>query len=425
MSERVIGIGLLGLGNVAQGVVKLLRQNREIIERRSGKRFEVVRALVRDVGKIREIDGVELTADPGVLLADERIEIVVELLGGLDPAYPLVMAALRHGKHVVTANKTLMAEHGEEILMLGEKTRKYVGFEAAVCAGIPLVRSLMEGLIANRIESFRGIVNGTTNYILTRMGEGLSYDEALKQAQTLGFAEPDPTVDVSGADVAQKLAILSSIAFSAKISSSSIPCIGIDTIETDDEHAAREYGYTIKMLAHGARSGDNGNFDLRVHPTLVPLDHPLASVHDENNAVLLHGDAVGDILYYGKGAGALPTASGVLSDVVDIGGSRGFFPSIRIRTEKAKIETPELRHYLRFAITDKPGMIGRITSALGNAGISITHANAHLPRGSVQSGRVRVLTHPAKRDVLAKVLDEIATWPDVEAQPLALPLLEG
>jgi homoserine dehydrogenase len=423
MSAGTIGLGLLGFGNVAQGVVKLLRQNGDVIERKSGKRFEIVKALVRNTKKRRDVQGIELTTDPEAVLGDDRIAIVVELLGGLDPAYSLVTEALRRGKHVVTANKTLMAEHGEEILLLGEETQRYVGFEAAVCAGIPLIRSLMEGLVANRIEAFRGIVNGTTNYILTRMGEGMSYGEALQQAQRLGFAEPDPTADVSGADVAQKLAILASIAFSAKIMPEQIPCLGIDAIETDDEHAAREYGYTIKMLAHGARSGDNGSFDLRVHPTLVPLDHPLASVHDENNAVLLRGDAVGDILYYGKGAGAMPTASGVLSDVVDIGGSRGFFPSIRIRTENAHISTPELRHYLRFVIADKPGVIGRITSVLGEAGISLTHANAHLPKGSVQSGRVRILTHPVARDVLAGVLSEIASWPDVEGSPLALPLL--
>jgi len=423
MVRQKIGIGLLGLGNVGQGVVTLLRKNADVIEQRSGKKIEVISALVRNPDKPRTVDNLKLTMDPDEVINDPDVDIVVELLGGLDPAYKLVVKALEVGKHVVTANKTLIAFHGEEILELGEKVQRYVGFEAAVCAGIPLIRSLMEGLVANRITGFTGIVNGTTNFILSRMAEeGLSYEEALALAQERGFAEPDPTADVSGADVAQKLSIMAKIAFSAQVSPDQVPRLGIESIETDDEHAAREFGYTIKMLAHGQRRNGT-SLDLRVHPTLVPLDHPLAGVRDENNAVLLHGDAVEDILFYGKGAGALPTASGVLSDVVDIAGSHGFFASIHIRTTATPIEPPPLPHYLRFVIADKPGVIGRITTALGSRGISISQANAHLPRGAKSPGRIRILTHPVERQVLAEVLEEIGTWPDVEKQPLALPLL--
>ncbi len=318
-----IGVGLLGMGNVGGGVVRLLTEGRNRLIERRGLDLEVRKVLVRDLSRPRRISPPEgtLTTDPSAVVDAPDVQVVAEQMGGIEPARTLVLRALRNGKDVVTANKAMLAECGDELFRAASERGVELMFEASVCGGIPIIRALTEGLVANRIRSLYGILNGTTNYILTKMTEeGGSFAEMLRQAQEKGFAEPDPTFDINGMDATQKLAILARIAFGSAVRVEQIFREGIDRIEGQDIAFARELGYTIKLLAV-ARAVE-GRLEARVHPAMIPSSELIANIRNEFNAVEVVGDAVDTQVFYGRGAGELPTASAVVSDIVDVAGRR-------------------------------------------------------------------------------------------------------
>ena len=325
-SPAHVRIGLLGLGTVGAGVVKLLQAQRATLEERAGCRLTLQRVADADLTRPREgldLAALPLVADANAVLADPDVDIVVELVGGLDAARGFIQTALSRGKHVVTANKALLAHHGAALYDEARRRGVSLAFEAAVAGGIPLIRAVKEGLVANRILSVSGIVNGTCNYVLTRMtDEGLDFAVVLKEAQARGYAEADPTLDVEGLDSAHKLQILVSLAFRTFVDLENIYTEGISRITAQDIGYARELGYRIKLLAIAkaidGNAGDAGGLEVRVHPTMIPADSPLAAVSGVFNAVFVTGDAVGDLMFYGRGAGQLPTASAVWSDIVEI-----------------------------------------------------------------------------------------------------------
>lgn len=376
-------VGLLGLGVVGGGTWNVLRRNAQEIARRAGRQIEVVGVAVRDVAKARARIGedVFITDDPYVLVNDPKIDIVVELIGGTTTARELVLRAVENGKHVVTANKALLATHGTEIFEAASAKGVMVAFEAAVAGGIPIIKAIREGLTANRIEWVAGIINGTTNYILTEMrSRGLSFEKALAQAQQLGYAEADPTADVQGIDAAQKLTLLAAMAFGIPVHLSKAYVEGITELDAVDIAQAEQLGYRIKLLGITRRRAEG--IELRVHPTLVPASSMLANVEDAMNAVLVSGDAVGQTLYYGKGAGEEPTASAVVADLVDVTrlhtadpGHRvphlAFQPESMVDIPVLPIEEIRCAFYLRLSVNDQPGVLAEIAKELSNAGISI------------------------------------------------------
>jgi len=376
-------VGLLGLGVVGGGTWNVLRRNAQEIARRAGRQIEVVSVAVRDVAKARPRIGedVFITDDPYELVNDPNIDIVVELIGGTTTAKALVMSAIENGKHVVTANKALLATHGTEIFEAASAKGVMVAFEGAVAGGIPIIKAIREGLTANRIEWVAGIINGTTNYILTEMrSRGLSFEQALSQAQQLGYAEADPTADVQGIDAAQKLTLLASMAFGIPVQLSRAYVEGITEVSAVDIAQAEQLGYRIKLLGITRRRAEG--IELRVHPTLVPASSMLANVEDAMNAVLVSGDAVGQTLYYGKGAGEEPTASAVVADLVDVTrlhtadpGHRvphlAFQPESMADIPVLPIDDIRCAYYLRLSVNDQPGVLAEIAKELSNAGISI------------------------------------------------------
>jgi homoserine dehydrogenase len=376
-------VGLLGLGVVGGGTWNVLRRNAQEIARRAGRQIEVVSVAVRDVAKARARIGedVFITDDPYELVNDPNIDIVVELIGGTTTAKALVMSAIENGKHVVTANKALLATHGTEIFEAASAKGVMVAFEGAVAGGIPIIKAIREGLTANRIEWVAGIINGTTNYILTEMrSRGLSFEQALSQAQQLGYAEADPTADVQGIDAAQKLTLLASMAFGIPVQLSRAYVEGITEVSAVDIAQAEQLGYRIKLLGITRRRAEG--IELRVHPTLVPASSMLANVEDAMNAVLVSGDAVGQTLYYGKGAGEEPTASAVVADLVDVTrlhtadpGHRvphlAFQPESMADIPVLPIDDIRCAYYLRLSVNDQPGVLAEIAKELSNAGISI------------------------------------------------------
>ena len=324
MSTRKLKIGLLGCGTVGRGLVELVNRSSSLIRQRTGAELTITKILVRDLQKERPgVDRSLLTIHPEKVI-ENGCDMVVELVGGIEPARSFIQQSLACRKHVVTANKALLALDGFGLMKAAETRKVRLGFEASVCGGIPIIRALRDGLVGNNIQSLSGILNGTCNFILTRMTEDrVSFEAALREAQAKGFAEADPSLDVDGHDAAQKLKILAELAFHAEISPDTVPVQGIRDITASDIEAAADFGYVIKHLASVELV--NGNISLRAAPMLLPAAHPLAGVRDENNAVLLRGDAVGEMLFSGKGAGALPSASAVLSDVVDIACHKGGF----------------------------------------------------------------------------------------------------
>lgn len=421
---RATRIGILGMGNVGSGLVELLRRNARLIETKSNVSLEIRRVLVRNPDKPRPVDRSLLTTRIEDVIQDPEIGLVVELIGGIEPARTFILQALEAGKNVVTANKAVLAAHGDELFGMAAKKGRTIGFEASVCGGIPIIRALTAGLVANRIEQLCGILNGTCNYVLTRMTQdGLSYAEALRKAQEGGLAEADPTLDVKGVDAAHKLVILAELCYQAKVGLDDMIVEGIETIEAEDIRTAREFGFVIKLVAVGQRQGEK--LDLRVHPALISTNHPLSGVHNEYNAVMIRGDAIGEMIFYGKGAGSFPTASAVLSDVIDIARNpslNGFWAS-RPRAEPAALEA-ESRFYLRFPIYDLPGVIGLITTALGNHQISITHAQATLVTDRTGRGSVKIITHKTREGKLRQALVEISRLPVLTQRPIALRILE-
>ncbi|BAS27617.1 homoserine dehydrogenase [Limnochorda pilosa] len=406
---RPVGVALLGAGTVGTGVLRILERHRERIAARAGGPLEVRRILVRSLDRHRpEVPAsARLTTDSQAALDDPGVDLVVEVMGGEEPAQSLIRAALERGKHVVTANKSVLARAGGELL---ERYPQRLYFEASVAGGIPIIKPLQECLIANRLERVLGIVNGTTNYVLTRMDRaGLTFEQALAEAQAAGYAEADPTYDVDGLDAAHKLVILAMLAFEAPFGLDDVHVEGIGRVHPTDLAYAREFGYTVKLLAVARR---HDAVELRVHPALVPRDHPLASVEGVTNAVFVEGDAVGPLMFYGAGAGSLPTASSVVADMVEAARrirATGQEPNGRIfRDDRPPIRPPSemvSRFYLRFRVVDRPGVLAEIAGAFGRHRVSI-ESMIQKGRGSEPVDLVFV-THPAREADLRLALDQI------------------
>jgi homoserine dehydrogenase len=408
MTAKTI-LGIFGLGTVGTGVVTLLRDNPQ---------FDIRAIAVRDQTKSRDIDlsQFEVTGDPFKLANDPKIEILVEVAGGLDPAYEVVKRAIANGKHIVTANKELIAKHGPEIFELSNRHNVTIFFEAAVGGGIPLISTLQRGLQANRISRVAGIVNGTTNYILTKMEyEQKPFAEALREAQAAGYAEADPTDDIEGRDVVYKIAILSSLAFQVPIEVEKIYHQGITEISDLDIKLAAEFGYRIKMigLAQPGEGGKSNSLDVRVHPMLVPEHHPLAGIEGVNNAIFIKGNAVGEILLYGPGAGRFPTASAVVGDIINIASAlklpdfaRYFqLPISSQVTDVIPIEETINAYYIRLEASDSPGVIGNLGHAFGVHGVSL---HSVTQKGVADgSATIVLLTHRVKEKQAQAALSEI------------------
>jgi homoserine dehydrogenase len=403
---REIGIALLGLGNVGLGSFRILQEHQGVIEQRLGARVRVRHVLVRDPSRDRGEASVVplLTSDPRRVLDDPEVAIVVELIGGTTAARELVKAAIARGKHVVTANKSLLSEHGEELFGAAMAAGVDLHFEGAVCGGIPIIRTIREALASDRIEALYGIVNGTTNFILSAMAdEGASYADALARAQQLGYAEADPTLDVSGVDAAQKLSLLASLSFMSRVRPDQVSVEGIAGVEPVDVGVAEEFGYAIKLLAV-ARRTDSG-IEARVGPTLVAARSPLADVRGAFNAVLLQCAALGPALLYGQGAGARPTGSAVVADVLDVCRSvlAGISGRIPLPTGPNLVDLPVLPpssregcFYLRLNVVDEPGVLGRIASVLGERKVSIESLVQRPGHGeSHGTARILLFTHAA------------------------------
>ncbi|MFP4559704.1 MAG: homoserine dehydrogenase [Thiohalorhabdus sp.] len=415
-----VRVGILGLGTVGGGTVSLLRRNAEPLKRRLGRSLEVTRVAVKDPSKPRpvELDGIEVGTDAESICTDPDIDIVIELVGGVDNAEPLVRKALEHGKPVVTANKALLAERGNELFRYAGEQGVDLAFEAAVAGGIPIIKALREGLAGNRIESVHAIANGTANYMLSRMRtEGMEFDEALQEAQDLGYAELDPTFDVDGIDAAHKLALVAAVAFGAPINYQALHIEGIRNVTREDILYADELGYRIKLLAI-TKHGPGGGIELRVHPALVPQDAMLASVEGVFNAVQVVGDAVGPTLYYGPGAGADPTASAVVGDLVDVARTLGASPEYRVpylgfRAEGmqeprwAPVEEVETEYYLRMQAQDQPGVLAQVTRILSEEGISIEAIRQKEPRPGDTDVPVVLVTHTTKERAMRKAVEAI------------------
>lgn len=423
MATRKLKIGLLGCGTVAGGLVELVRKNRSLIRQRAGVELSISKILVRDPRKERP-ESVErnlLTTNPDKVI-NNGCDLVVELVGGIEPARSFIQRSLARGKHVVTANKALLALDGFSLMKAAEIQKVRLGFEASVCGGIPIIRALRNGLVGNQIHSLTGILNGTCNYILTRMTEDrVEFDAALAEAQAKGFAEADPTLDVDGHDAAQKLKILAELAFNTRVASEAVATGGIRDITSDDIQAARELGCVIKHVA--TAEVIDGGITLKVEPVLLPLSHQLAGIRDENNAVLVHGDAVGDMLFSGKGAGSLPSASAVLSDIVDIACHKGGFAARPGSTLQAVAAHGEGKHYLRFPVAD-PSAIGPITHVLERNGVAIDRAAAIWAKSQASQSHVRILTHACRREALERSASDIAGLGLGEANSLTLRLYE-
>jgi homoserine dehydrogenase len=420
----------MGLGVVGGGVFEVLQRNQEEIKRRAGRGIELTMVSRRDVAKARALvgDAAKVVADPREIIANPDIDIVVELIGGYDIARELVLEAIAAGKHVVTANKALLAVHGTEIFAAARERGVMVAFEAAVAGGIPIIKSLREGLTANRIEWIAGIINGTTNFILSEMrSKGLDFDTVLKEAQRLGYAESDPTFDIEGIDAAHKATIMSAIAFGVPVQFDKAYIEGITKLNGADIRYAEQLGYRIKLLGiTKRRTGSVEGIELRVHPTLVPAKRLIANVEGAMNAVMVQGDAVGSTLHYGKGAGAEPTASAVIADLVDITRLHTADPDHRVPhlafqpgelqdTRILPIDEVVTAFYLRLQVQDQAGVLARITAILAESDISI---DALLQRESAEGEAqtdVIILTHDTVEGRMNKAISQMQALPTVLA----------
>jgi homoserine dehydrogenase len=429
MKKSQISVGIIGFGTVGAGTAAILLKKQKEIECRAG--FPVVLKHIADLDTKRD-RGIRLPKgvlinDSDKILNDPDIDIVVELIGGIHPAKEIIISALKRGKHAVTANKALLAEEGKDIFRTAGKYGADIGFEASVAGSIPIIKIVRESLVGNSIGNIFGIINGTANYILTKMSdEGVSFSEALKEAQALGYAEADPTFDVEGIDSAHKLAILASLAYGVPLSMKKIYTEGISSITPMDIQFASEFGYKIKLLAIAKRSGDQ--VELRVHPTMIPVDDLISSVHGVFNAIYIEGDATGSALYYGRGAGDMPTGSAVVSDIVDIAkniqfGAAGKAPILSVAEKNGrsvkKMEDIKTCYYLRFSALDKPGVLSKISGILGSRNISI--------RSMIQKGRKKekavplvLMTHEARERDMTQALNEINSLRVVSGKPLRL-----
>ena len=409
---RPIRVGLLGIGTVGGGTWEVLNRNADEIRRRAGRAIEITQVADKDLGRSKKITGgkAKLLADAFEVVRSPEVDIVVELIGGTTLAKALQLEAIAHGKHVVTANKALLAVHGNEIFAAAQKKGVMVAFEAAVAGGVPIIKALREGLSANRIEWIAGIINGTSNFILSEMREkGLSFDAALKDAQARGYAEADPTFDIEGVDAAHKLTILSALAFGIPMQLGKCFIQGINNLGAADIRYAEGLGYRIKLLGI-TRRAKNG-IELRVHPTLIPAKRLIANVEGVMNAILVKGDAVGATLYYGAGAGAYPTASAVVADLVDVtrlitADPEHRVPHLAFQPDQLSDEPVlpigevETAYYLRLRVTDKPGVLADITRILADCQISIEAMLQQEPAEGESQVDIVMLTHRAlERDV--------------------------
>jgi len=424
-----IHVGLLGIGTVGGGTFAVLARNAEEIARRAGRPIVITAVADKNLERAREVvgatPGVRITDDAASVVDDPAIDIVVELIGGYGIARELVLRAIANGKHVVTANKALLAVHGNQIFAAAQQKGVMVAFEAAVAGGIPIIKAVREGLTANRIEWIAGIINGTTNFILSEMRDkGLDFGVVLKEAQRLGYAEADPTFDIEGVDAAHKASILSAMAFGTPVQFAQAHVEGITKLQAVDIRYAEQLGYRIKLLGITKRRDDAGGIELRVHPTLVPSKRLIANVEGAMNAVVVQGDAVGTTLYYGKGAGSEPTASAVIADLVDIARLQGagaehrvpelaFQPSAEVATPILPIDQVVTAFYLRLTVADQTGVLSQITSILAGHDISIDAVLQKESAEGEQQTDLIILTHDTVEGRMRQALAQMQALPTV------------
>ena len=428
--KKKINVGMIGLGTVGSGTFRILRDNAELIRHRVGVPIEVVKVAVRDIARDRGLDipWSLLTDNPSHVVDDPNIDIVVELIGGYEPAKELQLRAIARGKHVVTANKALLAVHGSEIRAAADRAGVTIGFEGSVGGGIPVIKALKEALAANRILSIYGIINGTSNYILTKMtDEERAFEDVLREAQSAGYAEADPTFDVGGIDTAHKLAILVNLAFGIPIVLKNVFTEGITAISPLDIDFGKTLGFKVKLLAIAKLH--HGKAEARVHPTMVPDEYPIAKVGGVYNAIQIVGDACQDIMLYGRGAGAMPTGSAVVADIMDIARQILMEPSLKIPAVSAdhELPVPEIQpmdsissiYYLRFMALDEPGVLSQISGILGRHRISIAQV---IQRGRKQGGSVPlvIMTHTALERDIQKAMIEIKALSCVTEEPVLI-----
>ena len=424
MASVDVPVALLGYGTVGAAVSRLLTESADDIERATGHRLRVVKALVRDPGKERDYPppGGTLTTEFAEIADDPSIAVVAEVMGGLDPAGGYVLELLRRGKHVVSANKQLVARRGAELFEAASASGVQLRFEASVCAAIPVIKVLRESLVVTNVHRVLGIVNGTTNFVLTEMEAGKTYAEALAEAQARGYAEADPTDDVSGADAAAKMAILATVAFNSRVDLDDVAYTGITTIDPLDLAAARELDMVIRLV--GAARLVDGQVDVRVQPALVDKRHPLAKVNGAFNAVMLQGDAIREITLEGPGAGGLETASAVIADITSVIGTMGtgFLQNDAAWRELPPLPVGDSRSpfYFRLSVEDRPGVLARVAEELGEREISIARLLQH---ANGNGAALHVVTHEARAGALADALDALGALPEVHERSLPLPVV--
>ncbi len=433
---KPICVGLLGIGTVGGGTWRVLTRNQEEITRRAGRGIHIVKVADKDVARAQKLVGDKaiVTADAYEVVSDPAIDIVVELIGGDGVARDLVLKAIENGKHVVTANKALLATHGNEIFAAAQKKDVMVAFEGAVAGGIPIIKALREGLTANRIEWIAGIINGTSNYILSEMRDkGLAFDTVLAEAQRLGYAESDPTFDIEGIDAAHKLTIMSAIAFGIPMQFDKVYTEGISRLTQEDIRYAEQLGYRIKLLGITRRTPEG--IELRVHPTLIPMRRLIANVEGVMNAILVQGDAVGATLYYGAGAGAEPTASAVVADLVDVTRMHTADPEHRVPhlafqpdqlSDLAILPMEEVvtSYYLRMRVVDKPGVLADIARILADRGVSIDAMVQREPSEGEEQVDIIMLTHQTREKEVNAAIAAIEKLPVVSSKVTRIRLEE-
>ncbi|MDD5692386.1 MAG: homoserine dehydrogenase [Candidatus Omnitrophica bacterium] len=425
---KKINIGLIGFGNVGCGVVKILQQRKSLLAQKIAIEINIKKICDKDIAKKREVkvDRSLLTANADEIINDPQIDIIVEVMGGINPAKEYILSALKKGKHVVTANKALLAEHGRELFAEAAERGKNIYFEASVGAGIPIIKSIKEGLVANKFSSIFGIVNGTSNFVLTQMSkENCSFTSALNLAKAKGFAEKDPTLDIEGIDSAHKLVLLTYLAFGRIVSLKDIFIEGISRVSSADISYAKELGYEIKLLAIAKKEGDE--LEVRVHPTFLPREHLLSSIDGVFNAIYVSSDLAGDLMFYGPGAGQLSAASAVVSDIADLTQDikAGLFrPTLNIIEDSLvkalrKIDEFESRYYIRITAVDKPGVLAKIAGVLAKYGISIASVTQ---KERLKSSIVPVvmITHQAKENNLRAAIKMIDRLPDIKERSVAI-----
>lgn len=417
MSFNTLSVGICGLGTVGAGTVNVLRRNHVEICNRAGCDIAIAQIGARRDHPECDTSSFNVTRDIFDVAKNPEVDLLIELIGGTTVAKELVMMAIDHGKHIVTANKALIAEHGHEIFTAAANKGVNVHFEAAIAGGIPIVKALREGLAANRIEWLVGIINGTGNFILTEMGDkGTAFDDVLAEAQALGYAEADPSFDVEGTDAAHKLVILASLAFGIRLDFSKVYVEGITNITPEDIESAASLGYRIKHLGIAKRTAQG--IEMRVHPTLIPKKRLIANVDGVMNSVVVKGDAVGSTMYCGAGAGAEPTASAVIADIIDIAKSSsvysGYGCSELTPEDILTIDNASSAYYLRLEVEDKPGVLSSVTSVLSELGISIEAVNQQEPQDDQVSATIAVLTDVTREDIFNRAVESLEALPSIK-----------